>query len=282
MRESEARRAQILINKLKVVYTDVDGTMVGPGGCLFRSSDGTLTLEPARTLFDALKNGIDVVMISGRNRQQMREDARLLGLNNFISELGAEIVYGQGDKVVSVAADFPSGGTSVYETISLWGVPEALFARYKGRLEYHAPWALEPRSYTHLLRGMIDPDEATAWLHSNGFPDLKIIDSGKVGRRGGLKLDDVHAYHIAPNSVDKGEAVAVDRKERDISKDECVGIGDARSDLSLAAHVGAFFLVKNGVDDDPSLLKAALAYDNVFVTDETRGLGWTEAMRLFL
>ena len=74
---------------VRVVYTDIDGTMVGPGGCFLKTATGELTLEAAETLVAAFKAGVDVVFVSGRNRNQLRETGRVIGVVNYISELGA-------------------------------------------------------------------------------------------------------------------------------------------------------------------------------------------------
>ncbi|MBK5094026.1 MAG: hypothetical protein JJE48_11000, partial [Actinobacteria bacterium] len=64
---------------VRVIYTDIDGTMVGPLGCFFRDSEYNLTLRPARALLAAHSRNIDVMLVSGRHKSQLRESSRLLG-----------------------------------------------------------------------------------------------------------------------------------------------------------------------------------------------------------
>ena len=47
MRAENLREIERRLTKVKVIYTDVDGTLVGPGGSLFAAPEGTLTLKPA-------------------------------------------------------------------------------------------------------------------------------------------------------------------------------------------------------------------------------------------
>ena len=92
------KAAEILLHnldKVKVIYTDVDGTFVH-NGCLFCMRNG-YTLQNARAIFKLLEAGIDVVMTSGREKEKLKDTARLLGFQNYIANLGIEIVYNQGE-----------------------------------------------------------------------------------------------------------------------------------------------------------------------------------------
>ena len=62
---------------LRCVYTDLDGTLLGPGASLFRDADGGFTLLPARALEACHRAGVEVVIKSGRRRAQVMEDAEL-------------------------------------------------------------------------------------------------------------------------------------------------------------------------------------------------------------
>lgn len=267
---------------MRVIYTDVDGTLVGPGGCLFLDSKKNYTLEPAKTIVAALRKGIDIVMVSGRNRDQLREDARIMGLKNYIAELGAEIIYDLGKRIVPCLTDFATKESSVYEEIKNRGIIERLFSHFSGHLEYHTPWSEEKRYYSHLLRGLIEVEEANRFLEMEGSPDLKMADNGRISQQGNLTLVEMHAYHLLPKSVSKAVALQRDQLERNIKKEEAIAIGDSWADLPLAKQVSTFFLVANGPADDPSLQTALAQYDNVFLTKNEKGLGWAEAVKSVL
>lgn len=268
--------------KLKVVYTDVDGTLVGPGGCLFWDSQKNYTLEPAKTIVAALEKGLDIVMISGRNRDQLKEDARIMGFKNYIAEAGAEIVYDLGRKFVQNIGDFKVTKETVFETIAKCGAPQALFERYKGKLEYHTPWSAQ-RYYTHLLRGRVEVDEVNDFLQNEGFADLKFVDNGRIFVKSEtLEVTEPHAYHLLPKATDKGSAIRKDQEIRKIEKEETIAIGDSEADLPLANEVGTLFLVANAIKDDPELPKKAQKFANVVVTKNERGLGWAEAVNSVL
>ncbi len=266
---------------VRVIYTDVDGTMVGPGGCLFRTADGEWTFAAANALVDALKRDVDVVFVSGRNRNQLRETGRIIGVTDYVSELGAEIIYDQGKEIVSLVEGFDTGGVTVYEAIRERGVPEKLFAQFGNRLEYHTPWSNELRFYSHLLRGHIDVAQANDWLAENGHMDLKLVDNGQLASRSENlnHLSELHAYHLIPESVDKAAALRYDMKRRGFAKEEAVALGDSWADLSMAAEVGTFYLMKNGLEADPTLAATIKDFDNVVVSDRPKTLGWADSVK---
>lgn len=269
---------------IRVVYTDIDGTMVGPGGCLLKTADGTLTLEAVETLIAAIKAGVDIVFVSGRNRNQLRETGRIIGVVNYISELGAEIIYNQGNEIISLVENFETHGKSVYEAIRDRGLPELLFQQFGDRLEYHTPWSNELRFYSHLLRGHVDVAEANNWLAESGNMDLKLVDNGQLASRSENlnHLAELHAYHLIPESVDKAGALRFDMKRRGFALEEAIALGDSWADLPLAAEVGTFYLTKNGLAADPTLASAIKDLNNVVVTDRPKTLGWSDSVRAAL
>jgi hydroxymethylpyrimidine pyrophosphatase-like HAD family hydrolase len=265
---------------VKVIYTDVDGTMVGQAGSLFKTGAGDWTFEAAQALVEALRAGVDIVLVSGRNRRQLREGARIMGIQNYISELGAEIIYGQGKEIISLVRGFDTGAASVYDTITDSGVVRELFSRFGDRLEYHTPWSNELRYYSHLLRGHIDVEEANAWLAETGHMDVKLVDNGQLSSRSENlnHLGELHAYHLLPESVDKAGALRYDMDRRGFAPDEAIALGDSWADLSLAPEVGTFYLMKNGFDADPTLADALVANPNIVVTEREKSLGWADAV----
>jgi hydroxymethylpyrimidine pyrophosphatase-like HAD family hydrolase len=265
---------------VRVIYTDVDGTMVGRLGSLLKTADGEWTMETASALIRALSSGIDVVLVSGRNRRQLREGARMVGIMNYISELGAEIVYDQGKEIIPLIKGFEKSEKTVYEAIRDSGAVDDLFSHFGDRLEYHTPWSNELRYYSHLLRGHVDLVEANSWLAENGYMDLKLVDNGQLASRSENlnHLSEMHAYHLLPESVDKAGALRFDMKRRGFAKDEAIALGDSWADVSVAPEVGTFYLMKNGFDADPTLNDAIKEYGNITVTEREKSLGWADVV----
>ncbi len=264
---------------IRVVYTDLDGTMMGPGGCFFRNVAGEYTLRPARALLGALRRGVDVVMVSGRSGRQLREDARLLGLSNYIAELGAELVYDLGETVIVNAGGFGEECPDLYRAIMESGAVDFLLAAYRERLEFHTPWS-EWRDCTPIFRGLVDLEEVNSALRDR-FPGLVLVDNGVIPRTSPtLKVPQVRAYHLMPLGVSKEKAAAEDMRRRGFLRSETMAVGDSEADLAFCEVVGVFFLVRNGLLANPQMIPRIADLPNVVVTEGFLNEGWAEAVEL--
>jgi len=250
---------------LRCVYTDLDGTLLGRGASLFRDAEGNFTLLPARALEACHRAGVEVVIKSGRRKAQVMEDARLLGQSSYIYEVGCGLHIDGEDTYLGELT--PREGATVWQQIEDSGAPRLLLERYAGRLESHAPWHLD-RRFSHLLRGLVDVDEANALLPEN----LRLVDNGDISPKEtllGLE-GPPHAYHLIPRGASKAAAVAAHMRARGYAREECMAVGDSVEDMGVAEHVGRFFLVANA--------RVAPAGDNVEVTDGAYGEGFYEAV----
>jgi hypothetical protein len=267
---------------VRVIYTDLDGTMVGPLGCFFRDSEFELTLRPARALLSAHARNIDVMLVSGRHKAQLRETARLLGCMNYVAELGTELVYNLGIKVMMNTGGLEVTSGSVYEAILDTGVVDLLLSKYPRRLEMHAPWS-EERDCTPLMRGLVDLDEVRALLHEHGFDKFELVDNGVIPRTSPtLDVPVTRAYHLVPRGVSKDQAVRKDQEHRGIPAEATVAVGDAEADMAFSGVSGAFFMVKNGLDNNPHLASVIDETENIFVTEGKMGEGWAEVVETLL
>ena len=265
------------LSGIKVVYTDLDGTMLGRNGSFLHDPDGNATLEPAEALLAARAALVDVVPASGRALRGLQTDARLLGLETVIAEMGAQISYDFGRDVVQNFGETPKPGmpAAIMEEV---GAVKLLLERFAGLLEHHTPWS-GWRECTHLFRGKVDPEEADATLAGKGFGWLTLHDNGRLhGEYMGIPKGAARAYHLIPRGVSKGLAVAIDRERRGFARENAVAIGDAFADLELAAEVGVFVMVCDALADDPPLAERARAMDNVLVTDRPQNLGWADTL----
>lgn len=270
------------LDSVRVIYSDMDGTMLGPIGCFFRDSDFELTLRPASALLEALRREVDIMLVSGRHKSQLRESARILGLRNYIAELGTELVYDMGREVLVNLGEFHVEGESVYEAIVATGVVDFLLEHYPKRLEMHTPWS-EERECTPLFRGNVDVEEARKLLEEHGYEEFYLADNGVIPRKSPtLDVSETRAYHLIPKGVSKDKAVRQDQEHRSISRDETVAVGDAEADLPFAEVVGAFFIVRNGLEANPHLADQIMDADNIFVTEGRMGIGWAEVVETIL
>jgi phosphoglycolate phosphatase len=267
---------------VRVIYTDLDGTMVGPLGCFFRDSAWELTLRPARALLGAHARNVDVMLVSGRHKSQLRETARLLGCVNYVAELGTELVYNLGAEVVMNIGDLQPTGGSVYRTIVETGVVDLLLESYPRRLEMHSPWS-EERDCTPLMRGLVDLDEVHELLTEHGYSQFELVDNGVIPRKSPtLDVKVTRAYHLVPKGVSKEQAVRKDQELRGIPMEATVAVGDAVADISFSNTTGAFFMVRNGLDNNPDLAGVIDEAENIFVTEGEMGEGWAEVVETLL
>jgi hydroxymethylpyrimidine pyrophosphatase-like HAD family hydrolase len=263
---------------IRCVYTDLDGTLLGRGASLFRDAEGGFTLLPARALEACHRAGAEVVLKSGRRKAQVMEDARLLGQTSYIYEVGCGLVV-DGDEWFLTGELQPTAEKTVNQQVEESGAPALLLETYAGRLEPHAPWHRD-RQFSHLMRGLVDTDEADALLADHGHGELRLVDNGVIAPKETLRdlPGPPHAYHLIPREASKAAAVARQMQARGYAPEECIGVGDSKEDLDVARVVGRFFLVANALERDPSVREAIAGMANVEVTEAAMGEGFYEAV----
>lgn len=267
----------------RIVYTDLDGTMVGPRGCFFRAHDRSLTLEPARALVDLHRAGIPLVLVSGRTRPQLIEACGIFGADGYIGELGAVLGWNGAHNHEVLRGAMPASyeGRTPVEVLETLGVVDALFAEWPGMLEWHTPWHAGHEADA-MLRGLVDVATVDKWLAANGLDWLRLRDNGVLPDTPTETLRPeaapAHVYHLVPDGLSKGLAVARDLERRGLRPGDAIAIGDSASDLEMAPFVRQLWLVANGATH-PHMAPLVRAHHNVRVADEQVGLGWTQAVR---
>jgi hydroxymethylpyrimidine pyrophosphatase-like HAD family hydrolase len=262
---------------VRCLYLDLDGTLLGRRASLLHDGEGAVSIAGVRAVQACLRAGVEVVLMSGRRRAQVAEDARLLGGDSYIFEAGACLVL-SGEEHWLTGALQP-GELTIAEQLERSGAPALLLARYAGRLEYHEPWHVG-REVSHLFRGLVDAAEADRLLAEHGHEDLRLVDNGAVSRRSPAlaALPQVRGYHLVPAGASKAGAVALHRRARGYAREACIAVGDSREDLACAAQVGTFWLVANALERDPTLGTDIAGSDNVRVAEAGYGAGVYEAV----
>jgi hydroxymethylpyrimidine pyrophosphatase-like HAD family hydrolase len=267
-----------LLDRLRpaLLFSDVDGTLVGRDGSLLADLDGRPTLAAARALVAAHAAGLEVVLVSGRTAAQLRETGRLLGTRDAVAELGTVLVRDR--EVELVWGDAPRDlGACPAEALERSGALAAVLEGFAGRIEPHTPWHLG-RHGTFLLRGQVDPPAADALLAGRGLGWARLLDNGRLrGAYPHLGPGPTHAYHLLPAGVSKAGTAAAYLAGRALEPERAAAIGDSPADLQLAEVVGAMFLVANGAwaaDGAPGA--------PVVVTPSPAGQGWAEAVTALL
>jgi phosphoglycolate phosphatase len=272
------------VTETRVVYSDLDGTMVGPHGCFFRTDDGSLTAEPARALLELLAADIPLVLVSGRTRPQLLEAAAIFGADGYIAEMGAVIGWNGGRDSDVLRGAMPAAYTGAPAAVEESGLLEELFETYEGLLEYHAPWHVGHEADV-MLRGRIDVTDVGAWLADRGFGWLRLKDNGVLPPLPNPTLGPaafpMHVYHLMPDGITKGLAVARDLARRQLEPAQALGIGDSASDLEMAPYVAQLWLTANGAGQE-QMAELIAGCPNARVSGAALGLGWAQAVRAAL
>jgi phosphoglycolate phosphatase len=258
------------------VYTDLDGTLLGHHGSLFRDWEGNFSLRQARMLEACHRAGAEVVIMSGRREAQVLADARLLGQTSYIYEAGCG-VFIDGERTLLTGDWIPDDNGTPAEKMLAAGIPDLLFEHFPGRLEWHHPWHHD-RKLSHLFRGKVDVSAANGLLAEHGHRDLRFLDNGAITRPVEGLGEVAHAYHLVPGGASKAKAVGFHMRARGYAAEGCIAVGDSLEDLDAAELVSVFFVVANGPERDPGLREAIAGRPNVTITEGRSGDGVYEAV----
>jgi len=269
------------IGDLKVIYTDLDGTLFNDQGCIIKDVEEKYYFDALKLLSDIKHRGWDLILVSGRNKYQLRYNAQMIGVENYISELGAELVYGLG-KDVHVTFDEKKVFDLTYGGKDLIKVIDLLMKEFPGKIESRMEWS-RYRSYNALFFGEIDLRRANDILQREGYKGLVLVDNG-FSKLMDLNIDinRAHIYNLMPAGVTKANGVILDKKLRNLKKENCIALGDSLEDLKMAAEVKYFFLMKNALEHREELEEELIKYDNVYITEEIMNRGWNEVMSSLL
>ena len=252
--------------------------MLNDQGCLVKDCDGNYYIGVVELLEKIAEKNWDVVLVSGRNKIQLRCNAQLLGLKNYISELGSELVYNLGEKIYVTFDNRKYHYEITKNGKDLVNIIKIFKEKFPGRIDSRLEWSKD-RTYNALFFGEVDIDEANKVLMEAGYKGLVLLDNG-FSKLVELNLDvkNLHIYNILPEGVDKLTAIRLDKKIRNLSTKNCIALGDSAEDLKMAKEVQFFFLMKDVIECDDNILNKLAEFKNVYVTDNSMNRGWTEVI----
>src|ERR1700710_1811947 len=112
----------------RCLYVDLDGTLLGRNGSPLHHRGGAVARQGVRAVQACLRADVEVVLMSGRRRAQVFEDARLLGQGSFIYEAGACVVLDGEEHWLT--GDLQPGELTIAEQIERSGAPAVLLEHY--------------------------------------------------------------------------------------------------------------------------------------------------------
>ncbi len=237
-----------LLAKIKVVATDVDGTLTVDRGNYLIHRDA---IDAIRELEE---NGIKVILVSGNTIPV------LFGLSRYIGTSGP--VVGENGCLVGYRGEIiPVCSKSTRELVNL-------IIREFGD-ELSPSWQNRYREYDYAFRPKIKSLEVhrelteriRRFLEEKGITWAKVVSSG-------------FAIHLIPADAGKDRGLLKALEIIDVRKEEVVGIGDGANDVEMYNAVGLRVAVANADE----LLKK---YADI-VLDEPSGRGFTKLARLIL
>ena len=273
------------LSHVEIVYTDLDGTLLGRGGTLLVDGAGSPSTVAAEAIVRLNLAGMPIVPVTGRSRLQCTEIVRMCGWKDFICEAGSIRSYYDGRRRTNHfdtpgwsirEHDAIASGQTPLQLISESGALDALQAAFPGQIEHHEPWH-HAREGTDVLRGYIDTDEAQRVLNRLSLP-VDIIDNGVIHPKVTtlrLSNEPIRAFHLVPRGVSKVRAIQLDLASRGIDAAHAVMIGDGPSDLKTASLVGLTLLVENALKS-PGLEEALTAAPNAAIVRGRQTEGWAE------
>lgn len=289
----DSSKAQACLAHITHIYTDVDGTLLAPGGRLLTNQEGKPSFALARALVNLKEAGIEVIIVTGRDSVSCTEIIRLANFNQFIAEMGCVVQHGYGAHAQKnynlgdwVKAHYNHDITrgaelTPYEVIIKSGALEMLLQHFRGKLEVHA-LRDSYRDVTLILRGSVDtsPGGTVEKLLSQLELPLQLIDNGIIypQSHGLVGVEDVHIYHLMPRGTGKGFAVKKDMDIKQLEPKQVVSLGDAASDLEMGLYTGSFVLVDNKKNSAVQRFTPNLLSDieHLYVTTLPNIGGWLE------
>ena len=266
------------IGEIKVVYTDLDGTMLNNKGCLIMDDESNYYLEAVEQLKNLSSKNIDVVIVSGRNKMQLKYNAQMMNLKNYIAEIGSEVVYDLGREVhvtydkSRLKYDFASLGPD------LDAVANLLMNAFPMEIDYKPEWN-RYRSTNVLFLGEVDLKKANKLLEENGYGDSVLINNGPTSLYPtNLNVNKVYFYNLMPKGVDKSSGLKLDKEIRHFSSKNCIALGDSLEDLKMAGEVSYFFLMNNNLHEEKDVLEVLPEYENVYISEKRMNRGWAEVI----
>lgn len=277
---------------VRYIFTDLDATMLAPGSCALSDNEGNPSTELLETVVALKRAGIEIIPCSGRNRAMLQEDARILGFNSYIGEMGGLLMLDlKAGKWEYFTADMPydpACGLTPHQVIERADVCQQIIDRWPERIEYHNDMSTgyKHREVTIGMRGEVDDAEAQAMLDEAGL-GLVWANNGfltHISMPTTLDLDKIDAarpYIVMPSGLDKGKGIERFCELRGIDRAQTLAIGDSESDFLMAPHVGTFVCVENALKD-PAAPALIAGNDNVYVARGKIVDGWMYMARAVL
>ena len=249
-----------------MIVSDMDGTLL--------NSKHRLTENTIRVLQDAQRQGMKLVLASGRNRDNLKQYAKMLEIEKY---QGA--IIGLNGQTID---DFEKNDRLAFETISQEKAQEllkigrryaleAICMSYEQVIDYTPSWLyylkyfyfkLTKRSMHRGFEGDFRQHQITHQWRYPFSKDVNKVCYAQLGSWLSLVLPHLRKrleqeyevlqlnprwVEIMPKHVNKGRALEVLMTRYDIQKDEVLVFGDGENDLSMLEKVTYGYSMQNAL-----------------------------------
>lgn len=229
--------------KVKYVFTDLDATMLAPGSCVLRDNDGNPSTKLVEAVVALARAGIQVVPTSGRNRTMIHEDARVLGLNSYIGEMGGLVMYDlKANDWEYLTGDMPYDPACGPHAASGDRADRCVREDSRPLAAIRSSTTTTCRLATNTARSPsacaadVPDDEVQAILDEAGCGLVwacngHLTHLSKPTTLELERVEDGRAFNINPAGLNKGVAIARFCEHLGIEREETLALGDSESDF---------------------------------------------------
>lgn len=241
------------MNPYKIIFLDIDGTIITPENKVQESTKEAVQLMQQR--------GIDIVLATGRPLHEVNYLAKELNIDSMIGYNGAYGIY-RGENIwkkpisIPFVEHFLDVATKHNHELVLFTKDKSLWNKID------SPRSIEFMEKFHIKNnGHFEPSFTDKILSVNVITsaesDYKMYEAfgGVRLARVNIKLEEIEfCYDVVRDGANKGKAVKSFLEHLDIPKEQAIAFGDAMNDKEMLDNVQESFAMGNA---DPELFKYA-------------------------
>lgn len=238
----------------KIIALDLDGTLL--------TKDKRILPETKAALIDAQKNGIKVVLSSGRPIPGMVDISKELLLKEYggyiISYNGGIIYDAKAEKIIYSASIEPSDFQKIYDLSIIHNTNLLTYKNNKVYAEFFDEY-IEIECRINKMEFIETPD----LLAEIDVPVPKFImtESGEylekieplikeeLSENFSVSRSEPFFLEIMPKGIDKGNAIKKLCEILSISKDDVVAFGDSYNDITMIEYAGTGVAMENAKEE---------------------------------
>jgi Cof subfamily protein (haloacid dehalogenase superfamily) len=234
------------MNNYKVLFLDIDGTLVRP--------DDTIEDSTKEAISQVQANGMEVFLATGRPLHELDELAKELNIHSFIGYNGAYAIY-KGEDIYQK----PMKSSTVKNFLEIAKDNQHEMVLYTNSKNVFTN--LEPEIITefmdqfHLHKNEAYSPSVNSAVLGITLINLKKEDPALYHKEAGIHLSQVnvegmrHCYDVIRDSVNKGYGVQVVLQQLGFKKENAIAFGDGMNDKEMLQVVGEGFAMGNGHPD---------------------------------